>query len=127
VLRAPRSPGLDPAADRDWTQECTDRNLDQDRRQDSEEGPLQQPAMDEESETLVIPSFKLSMMCMAWNAALVNLGSPVLSAPPRKYEPFPTPYLWDLKGLLVTLVAMVIVINRGLFLHSNPTVSSVKL
>jgi len=29
-------------------------NLDQDLRQDNEQGPLQKPAMDEESETLVI-------------------------------------------------------------------------
>jgi len=30
-------------------------NLDQDRRQDKEKSPLQQPAMDKDSETLVIP------------------------------------------------------------------------
>ena len=52
---APGSPGLDSAVDRNWTQECTDQNLDQDRRQDSEQGPLQKAAMDNESETLVIP------------------------------------------------------------------------
>jgi len=52
---APGSPGLDPAADGNWIQECTDRNLDQDRRQNSEQGPLQKVAMDEESETLMIP------------------------------------------------------------------------
>ena len=33
------------------------------------------------------PSFKLSMTCMAWNTALVNIGSPVLSAPPHKNDP----------------------------------------
>jgi len=52
---APGSPGLASAAGRNWTQECTDRNLDQDRRQNNEQGPLQRFAMDEESETLVIP------------------------------------------------------------------------
>jgi len=34
------------------------------------------------------PSFKLSVMCMAWNTLLVNMASPVLSAPPHKYDPF---------------------------------------
>jgi len=52
---APGSPGLDSAADGKWTQECMDWNLDQNHRQDNEQGPLQKPAMDEESETLVIP------------------------------------------------------------------------
>jgi len=32
-----------------------DRSLDQDRRQNNEQGPLQKAAMNEESETLVIP------------------------------------------------------------------------
>ena len=49
------SPGLASAVDRNWTQECTDQNPDQDHRQDSEQGPLQKAAMDEESETLVVP------------------------------------------------------------------------
>jgi len=44
-----------------------DQNLDQDHRQDKEQGSLQKPATDKESETLMVPSFKLSMMCMAWN------------------------------------------------------------
>jgi len=52
---APGSPGLALAVGRNWTQECTDQDLDQDGRQDNEQGPLRQPAMDEESETLVIP------------------------------------------------------------------------
>jgi len=43
------------AADGNWTQECTDRNPDQDRRQDKEQSPIQQAARDEECETLVIP------------------------------------------------------------------------
>jgi len=34
-----------------WTQECKDRDLNQDHRQDKKQGPLQQLAMDEESET----------------------------------------------------------------------------
>jgi len=52
---APGSPGLDSALGGNWTQECTDGNLDQDHRQSNEQGPLQKVAMDEESETLVIP------------------------------------------------------------------------
>jgi len=52
---APGNPGLDLAVNRNWTQECTDHNLDQDRRQDSEHGPLQKQAMDEETKTLMIP------------------------------------------------------------------------
>jgi len=53
--QAPDSPGLDPAADRNWTQECTDQNLDQNRRQNKEQGPVQKPTTDEECESLVIP------------------------------------------------------------------------
>ena len=53
--QAPGSPGQDSALDRNWVQERMDRNLDQDHSQDNEQGPLQKPAMDEESETLVIP------------------------------------------------------------------------
>jgi len=43
------------------------RNLDQDLRQDKQQGPLLKPAMDKDSKTLVIPSFKRSVMCTAWN------------------------------------------------------------
>jgi len=32
---APGCPGLASAVDRNWTQECTDRKLDQDRRQNN--------------------------------------------------------------------------------------------
>jgi len=53
--QAPASPGLDSPTDGNWTQECTDRSLDQDHRQDNEQSPLQKAAMDEESKTLVIP------------------------------------------------------------------------
>jgi len=49
------SPRLDLTMGRNWTQECTDQNLDRDRRQDREQGLLQKAAMDEESKTLVIP------------------------------------------------------------------------
>jgi len=38
---------------------------------------------------------------------------------------FTTPHLWDPRGLSVTLADIVISINRGLFLHSFPTVNSV--
>jgi len=50
---APGSPSLASAVGRNWTQECTDRNLDQDLRRAKKQGLLQKPAMDEE--TLVIP------------------------------------------------------------------------
>jgi len=53
--KAPGNPGPDTLVGGNGTRERTDRDLDQDRRQDSEQGPLQKPAMDEESETLVIP------------------------------------------------------------------------
>jgi len=46
--------GLDSALDGNWIQECTDWNLDQDHRQDKEQGALQKSAMDEESETLMV-------------------------------------------------------------------------
>jgi len=48
---APGSPGLDSVVDGNWTLECTNWNLDQDRRH----GPLQKLPMDKESEPLVIP------------------------------------------------------------------------
>jgi len=54
-LAAPGSPRLDSAVGRNWTQGCTDQNLDQDHRQNNEQGPLQKPAMDKENKTLVIP------------------------------------------------------------------------
>jgi len=53
--KTPGSPGLDSSADGNWIQECTDRNMYQDCRQDREQGPLQKPAIDEEGETLMIP------------------------------------------------------------------------
>jgi len=37
-----------PAVDGSWTQECTDWNLGQDRRQNNEQRPLQKAAMDKE-------------------------------------------------------------------------------
>jgi len=49
---APGNPGLDSAAGSNWTQKCMNRSLDQDLRQNNEQGPPQQPAMDKESETL---------------------------------------------------------------------------
>ena len=73
------------------------------------------------------PSFKLSMTYMAWNTSLATTGSPVLSASPCKYDPFTTPHLRDVKGLSVILAAIIITKNWGLFLHSFPTTSSVKL
>jgi len=52
---APESPGLASAADRNCTLECTGRNLLKDHSDHNEQCPLQKAAMDEESETLVIP------------------------------------------------------------------------
>jgi len=64
-----------------------DQNLDQDHRKDNKQGPLQKLVMGKQSETLVIPNFTLSMMCVAWNTTLVNIGSPVLSVPHCKCNP----------------------------------------
>jgi len=104
-----------------------DRNLDQDCRQDKEQGPLQKVAMDEESKTLMIP--QLSTECdvhgMEYLVGQYWVTCPVCPSP--QVQPFPTPHLGDLRGLSVTLAAIVIIINRGLFLHSIPTTSSVKL
>jgi len=47
--------------------------------------------------------------------------------PSPQVIPFITPHLRDLRGLSVTLAAIIIIINKGLFLHSLCTVSSVKL
>ena len=52
---APGSPGLRSAVGRNWTEGHRDQNLDEDHRQDNEQGPLQKAAMDKESKTLVIP------------------------------------------------------------------------
>ena len=52
---APGSPGLRSAVGRNWTEGHTDQNLDEDHRQDNEQGPFQKAAMDEERETLMIP------------------------------------------------------------------------
>jgi len=51
---APGSPGPESAVNRNWTQECTDQNLNEDLRQNNKQGSLQKPGMDNESETLVI-------------------------------------------------------------------------
>jgi len=63
---------------------------------------------------------------MAWNTALVHVGSPVLLTP-AQVRPFTAPHLLNIKGLSGTLAAIEIIINMGLFLPSIPTVSSVKL
>jgi len=52
---APGSPELPSAAGRNWTQEYMNLSLDQDHRQDNEQGPLQKLAVDKENESLVIP------------------------------------------------------------------------
>ena len=46
---------LPGAVDRNGTQECTNRDLNQDFRQDKEQGPLQKPPTDEGSKTLMMP------------------------------------------------------------------------
>ena len=48
--QAAGSPRLDSTADRNQTQECRDRCLDQDRRQGNKQGPLQKVAMNEEEQ-----------------------------------------------------------------------------
>jgi len=53
--QTPKSPTLGSAADGNWIQESTDQNPDHDHRQDSEQGPLQKLAMDEERKSLRIP------------------------------------------------------------------------
>ena len=85
---APGSPGLASAAGRNWTQECTDRNLDQDRGQNMSRVLLRRWPRTKMTRTSWSPSFKQSVMCMAWNTALVSIGSPELSAPSCKYDPF---------------------------------------
>jgi len=47
---APESPTVASAVDGNWTQKYTD----QDHRQVNEQGPIQKPAMDKDSKTLVI-------------------------------------------------------------------------
>jgi len=53
--QASRSPGLDSEVEGKQIQEYTDWNLDEDHRQENEPGRLHKLAMDEESETLMIP------------------------------------------------------------------------
>jgi len=121
---APGSPRLNPAVDETWTQECMDRDLDQDHMQNNEQGPPQKAAMDEESETLVIPQLytEYDVHGMEYLTGQYQVTCPV--RPSLNVLPLPTPHLWDLRDLLVTLAAIVIIINRGLFLHSFPAVSS---
>jgi len=52
---APGIPRLASAVGGNWTQECTDSNLDLDHRQNNGQGPRQEAPMDGESKTLVIP------------------------------------------------------------------------
>jgi len=61
--QVPGGPGLASAVDRNWTEECTDWNLDQDLRQDKEQGPLQKLVVDKESKILMTLSCKPSMTC----------------------------------------------------------------
>jgi len=49
------NPGLASAVDRNWTQESMAQNLDQDCKQDKEQGPPQKLAMNKESKTFMIP------------------------------------------------------------------------
>jgi len=63
--KTPGSPGLDSAVDGKWTQECRDRNLGRDYRQDNtflfRSRPWTKRARPSES-----PRFKLSMIFMVW-------------------------------------------------------------
>jgi len=112
---APGSPGLDLAADGNGIQECTSQNLDQDHRQKNNQGHLHKMAMDEESETLVIPQLYIEydVHGMEYLAGQHQVTYPVRPSP--QVWPFTTPYLWNLKDLSVTLAAIVININMGLF------------
>jgi len=53
---------------------------------------------------------------MEYLAGQYRVTCPVCPSP--QVRPFMTPHLGDLRDLPVTLAAMVIIINRGLFLHS---------
>jgi len=77
------------------------------------------------SESLVIPTAltEYGMHGMEYRAGQYRVTCPV--CPSLQVQPSTTPQLWDLRSLSVTLAAIVIIINRGLFLHSFPTVSSV--
>jgi len=121
---APGSPRLDSAVDRNWTQECTDRNLDQDYRQHNKL-PFQKAAMDEESETLMIPQLytEYDVHGMEYLAGQYGVTCPV--CPSTQVRPLLTPHLWDLTDLSVTLAAVAVILNRGLFLHCFPAISSV--
>jgi len=47
----PGSPRLASAEDRNWTQECVNRNVDKDCKWDKEQGPFHKLAMDKECKT----------------------------------------------------------------------------
>ena len=90
---APGFPGLASSADRNWTQECMDRNLYQDRRQNNEQGPLQKLAIDEGSETFVIPqlSTEYDVHGMEYLVGQYWITCPV--HPSLQVQPLPTPHL----------------------------------
>ena len=116
---------MDSAVNGNWMQECMDRSLDQDSRQNNVQDPLQKPAMDEERETFVIPQLQneYDVYGMEYHAGQYRDTCPVRPSP--QVRPFMTPLLRDLRGLSVTLATIVVIINRGLFLHSFPTIGSV--
>jgi len=81
--------------------------------------------MDEESETLMIPQLytEYDVHGMEYLTGQYRVTSPV--HPSQQVQHLQTPHLRDLRDLLVTLAAIVRILNRGLFLHSFPAVSSV--
>jgi len=83
--------------------------------------------MDQESETFVIPQLQTEydVHGMEYLDGQSRVTCPVCSS--LQVRPFTTPHFRDLRVLSVTLAAIVIIINRGLFLPSIPTVTSVKL
>ena len=123
---APGSPGLDPAVDGHWTQERTDRNLGRHRRQDKGRAlSRSQPWTKTAS-----PSWSPALS-RVWQArhGISRWPTPgplfCLPLPARATLHDSSPA--GPQGLSVILAAAVIIVNRGLFLHSCPTVSSVKL
>jgi len=81
--------------------------------------------MDEERETLVIPQLETEYDVHGMEYHIGQYGVTCPVRPSLQVRPFTTPHLQNIRDLSVTLAAIVIIINRGLFLHSFPTVSSV--
>jgi len=112
--QAPESPGLALAVDRNWTLECTDWNLDHNHRQDNKL-PLQKPVMDKRERDPRDPQLqtKYDMYGMEYLVGQYQVTCSV--CPFLQVRPLMTLQLWNLRGLSVTLAAIVIIVNMGLF------------